>query len=169
MSVVREFRLADREAIKTCIVELQNYERKIEPNRREGSSICEKYVERILKNCSEQNGKIFVAEDGDGDVVGFCSVWIERKLEELISTVTEYTYISDLVILPSYRGKGFGEALLAAAEKHARHSNVNTIMINALTKNVNAIEVYKKTGFQEYETLLKKELVPTENTQNSQG
>lgn len=157
MPLIREYRQEDIPALEECIVELQEFERKIEPNRREGTSVSQKYVEGVVKNCKQQNGNIFVAEE-DGKVIGFCSVWVEKKPEELISTLAEYAYISDCILLPDFRGKGLGKALLSAAEKHAIEAGMKTIIIGVLAKNTGAIEVYKKAGFEDYEMLLRKKV-----------
>lgn len=155
--MIREYRQEDIAALEDCIVELQEFERKIEPNRREGIRVSRQYVEGVIKNCTHQSGKIFVAEE-EGKVVGFCSVWIEKKPNELISTLTEYAYISDCILLPAYRGKGLGKALLHAAEKHSMQCGMSTMIIGTLAKNTIAIEVYTKCGFEAYEILLRKKI-----------
>lgn len=157
MPLIREYRQEDVPALEECIVELQEFERKIESNRRKGTSVSQKYLEKVLKNCKQQSGNIFVAEE-NGKVVGFCSVWLEKKPEELISTLKEYAYISDCILLPDFRRKGLGKSLLNAAEKHAIKTGMKTIIVGVLAKNTGAIEVYKKAGFEDYEMLLRKKV-----------
>ncbi len=154
---VREYEQKDGPALEDCIVEMQEFERSIEPNRREGKSISGQYLERIIDTCARRNGKMFVAEEA-GAVMGYSCVWMEKRPEELISTLTDYAYVSDVIVLPAYREKGVGKALLLAAEEHAVRCGATTIVLGVLAKNAAAIGLYKKVGFREYEMLLKKEI-----------
>lgn len=157
MSSIREYRQEDSLALEECIIEMQEHEKRIEPNRREGKGISKQYLRKIIETCIKQDGKIFVAEE-NGDVMGYVCVWIERQPEELISTLTEYAYISDVIVMPPYRGKGIAKTLLEAAEQHATLCGMKTITLNVLTKNDHAIEMYKKIGFKDYEMRLKKQI-----------
>jgi ribosomal protein S18 acetylase RimI-like enzyme len=58
-------------------------------------------------------------------------------------------------ILPSYRGKGIGQQLLAAALEKAREFGFERVELNVYTSNHNAIKLYKKMGFTE-EGLIKR-------------
>ncbi|HKL07297.1 MAG TPA: ribosomal protein S18-alanine N-acetyltransferase [Bacteroidales bacterium] len=56
--------------------------------------------------------------------------------------------IYSLAIAPEARGTGIGEKLLEYAERLARKNNIQKITLEVSEKNVAAIHLYKKMGFQ---------------------
>ena len=78
--------------------------------------------------------------------------------EELDEEPSEYAFISDLVVLPAYRGRGLGRALLEKAEEHARLHGATTLKIESLAKNEVATTLYRNSGFSAYQILLVKRL-----------
>src|SRR5713226_6382706 len=123
---IREYRPEDQERIKQCIIELQDFERSLEPDCVEGITIVTRYFHDLLDACREKNGRIFVAEV-NGEVVGFVSVRIETDWDTYLSSITEHGYISDIVLLPAYRSQGIGRALLQKAEEYARAQGIELL------------------------------------------
>jgi GNAT superfamily N-acetyltransferase len=70
----------------------------------------------------------------------------------------DYAYISDLVVLPSHRGQGYGAALLQQAEEWARQKGMTMLKIHVLAKNLQAATVYLHAGFRLYELALLKQV-----------
>jgi ribosomal protein S18 acetylase RimI-like enzyme len=58
--------------------------------------------------------------------------------------------IHDLAVLPPYRGKGIGKALLAAAEEHARQRNCCKLTLEVQDNNARARTLYERFGFVDY-------------------
>lgn len=56
--------------------------------------------------------------------------------------------IYSLAIAPEARGTGIGKKLLEYAERLARKNNIKKITLEVSEKNVAAINLYKKKGFQ---------------------
>lgn len=158
--MIRAYEQEDQEQVEHCIVELQNFERSIEPNRVEGTTVARRYLSDLLHACSEKTGQIFVAEVND-EVVGFICIWLEHEPAEYLTSLTDYAYISDLVVLPGYRGLGLGPALIEKAEMFAIQQGATVVQINVLAKNTVAMNVYRKAGFQDYELALLKHLLST--------
>jgi GNAT superfamily N-acetyltransferase len=156
MHIIREYTPADQEAIENCIIELQDFEHTLEPDRIEGASIVRPYFESLIDACQHQAGRIFVAEV-EGKKAGFVSVPMERS-EDIISSIKDYAYISDIVLLPSYRNRGLGKALLQRAEEFARQQGAAILKIQVLARNQRAVDVYLHAGFRPYELALLKEL-----------
>jgi GNAT superfamily N-acetyltransferase len=157
MHRIREYQSRDQERLEDCILELQNFERALEPDRVEGTSIITRNLEDLLAIVRQNRGQIFVAEVGE-EVVGFTSVRLEHEENVYLSTLTDYAYISDLVVLPSHRGRGYGAALLQKAEEFARQQRMTTLKIEVLAKNQQATAVYLHAGFRPYELVLLKQL-----------
>jgi len=138
-------------------VELQEFERTIEPALPAGTVMADAYLAYILDRCREYRGKVFVAEV-DRRVVGFVCVWSRVPPTEPDEPPTEYAYISDLVILAPFRQRGLGRALLGRAEGYAREQQARVIRIGVLAQNVIAKQLYLDMGFTERRIELSKNL-----------
>jgi ribosomal protein S18 acetylase RimI-like enzyme len=55
--------------------------------------------------------------------------------------------IHDLAVLPQFRGKGAGRALLQAAEDHARRQGCCRLTLEVLESNSGAQALYRRFGF----------------------
>ena len=58
--------------------------------------------------------------------------------------------IHDIAVLPTHRGQGVGQALLAAAEAHARDRGCCKLTLEVLTGNAVALRSYARFGFAPY-------------------
>jgi ribosomal protein S18 acetylase RimI-like enzyme len=57
--------------------------------------------------------------------------------------------IHDLAVLPPYRGRGIGRALLRAAEEHARLQGCCRLTLEVLESNAGARALYRRFGFDD--------------------
>src|SRR2546430_1543286 len=149
MNITREYRPEDAQYVEECFVELQDFLHRLEPQVREGKA-AKQYFDAMFARCADTHGKIFVAEV-ERRVVGFICLWGRVQSEELDEEPSEYAYISDLVVLPAYRGRGLGRALLQKAEEHARLHGATTLKIESLAKNEVATTLYRNSGFSAYQ------------------
>ena len=156
MPIIREYRPEDLRQVKDCFVTLQDFLHGLEPQVREGKAATQ-YFDYMFARCADTHGKIFVAEI-EQRVVGFICLWAKVQSEELDEEPTEYAYISDLVVLPAYRGRGLGRALLEKAEVHALVHGATMLKIESLAKNGVATTLYRNSGFSAYQILLVKRL-----------
>ena len=147
----------DRNGLRSCIVEMQDFERSVEPMLPAGVDMADSYVELLLNRCSGTSGRVFIAE-ADQTVVGFVGVIASVAPNEPDEEATPYTYISDLVVLPAYRRRGIGSALLRQAEAYARERGMTLLRINVLAKNQLAGRLYRTLGFSDYRIQLVKRL-----------
>lgn len=154
---IRAYQAEDQEGLEACILELQNFERSLEPDRVEGAQMVVRNREELLAIVRQNRGQIFVAEV-NAEVVGFACVRLEHEEGEYLSTLVDYAYISDLVVLPAHRGQGYGTTLLTFAEEFARQRGMTMLKIQVLVKNQQATSVYVHAGFRPYELALLKPL-----------
>lgn len=157
MFQIRPYRRDDAKDLQKCFTELQRFENAIERNRTDGRIVGETYIRQMLEICQEKNGRIFIAEQ-DGKVVGYAFARIERHPERIFTTLTEYVYVQDLVLLPDARGKGMGRKLLQEVEQYALDSGMRTILLTVLSKNPSAKKFYRKSGFTELDIVMRKKL-----------
>jgi len=59
--------------------------------------------------------------------------------------------VHDIAVLHTHRGQGIGQALLKAAEDHARQRGCCKLTLEVLSGNVPAMASYKRFGFAQYE------------------
>src|SRR5262245_21362830 len=143
--------------LERCVVELQAVERAIKSNRAEPTSIAKPYLAHLIQQCQERDGAIFVAEAEDA-IVGFVCIFADVDSGSLIEVEREYAYLSDLVVLPTWRGQGIGRALLRRAEEYAGQQGAAVLKVDVLAANTGARAVYLATGFLEHEIRLQKRL-----------
>ncbi|MEE9219588.1 MAG: GNAT family N-acetyltransferase [Acidobacteriota bacterium] len=155
--VVREHRPEDIPQIEACLVELQEFERGLQPRLAEGRAIASRYVAHMLKRCAETKGGVYVAEV-DGDIAGFATVWTHMKSEPILEREFEYAYVSDLYVRPKYRRQGLATALMARIEAHARERGVDLVRLMVLARNDLARPFYDACGYREEEITLCKPL-----------
>ena len=82
----------------------------------------------------------------DGQAVGLANCfegYSTLKAQPLLN-------LHDLVVLPRQRGRGIGQALLAACEAHARQRGCCKLTLEVLSGNQRALRSYQQFGFAPY-------------------
>ena len=156
--IVRRATSADQPALRRAIVELQNYERLRHATRLPGEQVADAYLDWMLRQ-AEAVGAVFVAESG-GRFVGFVAGWIETA-ENLAETAdsNRFGYISDLCVMPEFRGQRAAARLLVEIEQYLSRAGVVRLRIGALAANTSAHASYAHAGFSPYEVLYEKLIV----------
>jgi ribosomal protein S18 acetylase RimI-like enzyme len=158
MFEIREFDpLLDHDAVRSCAVELQDFERELDPRMPPGEQIADRYLELMFRRCAEFDGLVLVAEV-DGILAGFVSVWTRYRSPEPSEDPAEHGYVSDLVTSSNHRGGGIGRALLRAAEERAREAGAPSLGISVKAGNTIACSLYAAEGFENSEIYLEKKL-----------
>ena len=98
---------------------------------------------RFAEVTRQKHDGILVAEDSTGKVVGF----IHIRLRQLL--LTELTAeICGLVVKEGLRGRGFGKALMAAAEEWAARNGCNNVSLRSNVSRQAAHAFYITNGFK---------------------
>jgi [ribosomal protein S18]-alanine N-acetyltransferase len=74
----------------------------------------------------------------EDELVGYCGVWI----------VVDEAHITNIAILPDFRGKKLGEMLLTKIMDEARKLGATTMTLEVRVTNKVAQNLYRKLGFQ---------------------
>jgi ribosomal protein S18 acetylase RimI-like enzyme len=98
----------------------------------------------IIQRFTEASGlEVFVAADNQQPpiIVGVVALSVVRGLTE------GRGLINDLAVLPTYRRRGIGTALLETAMKRAERLNLHHLMVNAQRADEQARAFYTALGF----------------------
>ncbi|QQZ07573.1 ribosomal protein S18-alanine N-acetyltransferase [Heyndrickxia oleronia] len=80
----------------------------------------------------------FVLEDKER-IIGYCGVWL----------VVDEAHITNIAVLPEYRGQKLGELLLRSMMEFASESGAKSMTLEVRVSNTIAQSLYKKLGFFE--------------------
>jgi len=146
---------SDGPQLRRAVIELQDHESRLHSTRLPGEQIADAYLKWMQEKAGNR-GAVLVAEI-EGAFVGFVAGWVEqeRNIEETPDS-NRFGYISDVCVLPPYRGRRIGPRLLDALEKHFRCAGVTRLRINFLAANGPARASYEYAGFVAYEVVYEK-------------
>jgi len=153
--ILRRAKDSDGPQLRAAVVELQEHERRLHATRLPGEQIADDYLKTIWQ-LADEAGAMFVAEV-DGAFVGFAAGWVEQE-DNIAETPdsNRFGYISDVCVLPDYRGRRIALRLITALEKHLRTLGVMRIRINTLAANASARASYERAGFVSCEVAYEK-------------
>ena len=85
------------------------------------------------------------------EIVGYLAGTINEKgsYEEI-----QYGEINNMLVKDECRGYGIGKMLINNFKDYCRENNVYNVKVEASAKNENAINFYKKNGFEEFNITL---------------
>ncbi|CAG9615014.1 [Ribosomal protein S18]-alanine N-acetyltransferase [Bacillus rhizoplanae] len=91
--------------------------------------------ERELKMNEYAHYVVMETEEG---ILGYCGLW----------AILDESHITNIAVLPQYRGQRLGEALLQEVINKARALGANTMTLEVRVSNEVAKKLYRKYGFQ---------------------
>ena len=153
--MIRYYHPKDEADLRSCIHKLQEFESTINGLTAASEAMINPYLRELFRSNKESGGQIFV-KDIKGHVVGFVAVQVGIPSDEIHEVKYDYAYISELVIMPAFRGIGYGKQLLEAAEQYARDHSTSILRIGSLALNHTARVMYQKSGFEEHAVLFQK-------------
>ncbi len=153
--VIRPAGPPDRPDLRVAIIELQGYERSRHPTRLPGEQVADTYLD-WMQHQAETKGVVLVAERA-GCFLGFAAGWIEQtdNIAET-SDSNRFGYISDICVMPAFRGQQIATQLLEGFEEFFHRAGVRRLRINSLAVNTSAQASYERSGFRPYEIFYEK-------------
>ena len=99
----------------------------------------------LLRHLEDQpaNSYLFVAEDSNGERVGFIHL---QRTEDFFSGRSN-CHISDLAVAQQHESRGVGRALLAHAEAWAREHQCQMVTLAVFPGNERARALYEANGY----------------------
>lgn len=80
---------------------------------------------------------VYLVVEDEGKIVGYCGAWV----------VLDEAHITNIAILPEYRGQKLGEALLTKMIEISISMKVTKMTLEVRVSNYVAISLYEKLGF----------------------
>ena len=157
---IRQAGPADRAALREAIIELQEFERRLSDTRRPGEEIADAYLARMESRAAD-GGAILIAET-DSAFVGFVTCQLQEA--DYIAETPDsnrFGYVSDICVLPAWRGRRIARLLLEAAERHLAPHGITRLRVNVLANNPSARRSYEHADFVAYEVLYEKATGPS--------
>ncbi len=102
---------------------------------------AEEYFTQHYK-VSELYGRGFFAEDNNGNAVGTCIAWYDKKGESIVSS------LHWLAVLPEYQGMGIGRALVLSVMNYYKNNNLLPVYLHTQPWSYKAVKLYQSVGFQ---------------------
>ncbi len=114
----------------------------------------ENYTDFFFSDLYHRFPETFIVAEENGEVVGYIMCRIEVGLSNLgFSGLIKKGHIVSVAVLPSYRRKGIGEALIVKAVDGMRLYNAKQCFLEVRTTNEEAINLYKRLGFDVSRTI----------------
>ncbi len=88
---------------------------------------------------SAESGTEFTVLEDSGQIVGYAGIQV----------IEPEGYITNIAILPEFRGRGFGDLLVSALKDLAKERSLDFISLEVRESNTVAISLYRKHGFKE--------------------
>jgi len=153
---IRKAGKADRDTVRDFARLLQDAECAMHPSRRPGTTLAPAFLDELYRRTRGRNGAILLAE-ADGRPVGYIAFYVETLDHiELRAEARRFLYVSDMAVVPHWRGRGVAGRLLAEAEAFCRQLKLPRLVIGVLTANEPACAAYRRASYVFYEHWLEK-------------
>src|SRR5260370_37102480 len=105
---------------------------------------------------ADESGALGIAEYL-GRFLGFVAGWIEERTNIAETPASNrFGYISDICVIPSFRGLRIAERLLQAIELRLKRTGIDHLRLHVLAANRSARTSYERAGFAPYEITYEK-------------
>jgi GNAT superfamily N-acetyltransferase len=115
------------------------------PSWRTGAQVIEAERRALARalGWASPNAPLFVAEDGDGVLLGF--MYLETGVDYF--TGRPHAHVAILAVAASAEGRGVGRALLGVADDWARERGHPFVTLNVFAQNARARAIYERMGY----------------------
>lgn len=105
------------------------------------------FKDRIIK----KDGFVEVAEHND-KIVGYLSGGISERVS--YRKKAKYAELENMITEKKFRGQGIGRKLTKSFIDWCKKNKINYVSVTTSTANKQALSLYKKSGFKDYDTTL---------------
>ncbi len=142
---IRKAKIEDYDKIIELYKELYDAEKIFDKNLSSTYNVSEKQKEEIQKRIKSRK-EIFLVAEEDDKIIGL----IDGYIIDNSNHIEKVGYLDHLCVNKKYRKLGIGENLIKEFSNKMKNKNVTYLKLNAFEKNLPAIALYEKLGFEEY-------------------
>lgn len=114
----------------------------------------ENYSDFFFIDLHRKFPETFIVAEENGEVVGYIMCRIETGLSSFVLRgLIKKGHIVSVAVIPQYRRRGIGEALVAKATENMRLYKAKQCFLEVRVTNTPAINLYRKLGFQVSRTM----------------
>ncbi|MCM3588679.1 ribosomal protein S18-alanine N-acetyltransferase [Mesobacillus maritimus] len=95
--------------------------------------------EAFYNELTKNRFALYTVIEVDDQVVGYCGAWF----------IVDEVHITNIALLPEYRGMKLGEALLVKVMDMVREMGAKTMTLEVRVSNNRAQSLYRKLGFKD--------------------
>lgn len=140
--IIRTATVKDAPAIGQLWLQLVAYHRQLDDRMPVAAEDgAERYAYRVQDSMDDSHSKVFVAEDNE-QIVGYVMGVIVDLLPEMF-VEERGGFLADIFVLPEYRGKGTGKALVNALKAWFRARDIQHFEWYVATKNTEGIAFWR--------------------------
>jgi ribosomal protein S18 acetylase RimI-like enzyme len=103
--------------------------------------------ERVVPGLAQTPGAFSLLARLDGEIAGFANCFTGFSTFAAQPLVN----VHDLAVLPDYRGRGVGGALLRGVEHEAERRGASKVTLEVLSRNERAKSLYLALGYGDYQ------------------
>lgn len=111
--------------------------------------------EKYFRDCVEQERFLSIVAEINGKVVGYLNGSIKHPSNIYLGKRAE---LDNIYVDEAVREKGVGTALVNEFKKWAKNNGAERLMVEAFSGNEQAVEFYKKSGFEPYAARLSRRI-----------
>jgi ribosomal-protein-alanine N-acetyltransferase len=109
----------------------------------------ENYTDYFFVELHQHFPETFVVAEENGEVVGYIMCRMETGFSNFgLKGLVKKGHIVSVAVMPNYRRKGIGEALITEAMNGMRTYGAKQCFLEVRTTNSDAITLYKKLGME---------------------
>lgn len=142
---IRKANIEDYDKIIELYKELYDAEKVFDKNLTNVYNVSNKQKENILKRIKSRK-EIFLVAEENNEIIGL----VDGYIIDNNNHIEKVGYLDHLCVHKKYRKCGIGEKLIEEFTNKMKNKNVTYLKLNAFEKNLPAISLYKKMGFEEY-------------------
>lgn len=91
----------------------------------------------LYEDIIENPNTVYLVVELDGVVIGYGGMWV----------IADEAHITNVCILPEYRGKGYAKELMMALSKACLEKGASGMTLEVRVSNKPALKLYKRCGF----------------------
>lgn len=115
----------------------------------------ENWLKGLKKSFQKPGTKIFVMED-KGVLVSY--IWAEVQYLEYLNPKKKVGYINELFVEKKFRKRGISRRLVEKCLEWFKKQKIGFVSLSVFAQNKDAVEVYKRFGFEPFSIYMRKKI-----------